>query len=119
MFGEALTPAAWVSIGTAVASLIVVPFVVHVIKQFIQARREARAAELAKVLTLYVSKVEHDDRTDRMEQTQALWQRNNSAFLDTIRTEAEEREGRIVARIDNLAVRVDNVFTHLGARRKL
>lgn len=109
----ALPPAAWVSIGTAVASLIVVPFVVHMIKHFLQTRREAKAAELAKVLAMYVTKVEHDTRSDRVELTHAKWHQETKDFLDTIRTEAHTREQRIVGQIDKLSVRVDNVFERL------
>lgn len=115
-----LPATAWVSVGIAVASLIVVPFVLHMIKQFRIARREAKAAELAKVLAMYVTKTEHDVQFERMEETQARNHRENRDFLDTIRTDAHKREGRILASIHNLGSRVDTIFENLPAvmRRK-
>lgn len=112
-----LPPGAWVSIGIAVASLIVVPVGVHLIKQFLRALQRAKAAELADALAPYVTKAEHDSRADRLEKGQKELLSEQRDFMESLRNELHTRDGFITTRFDRLTERIDHAFSGRSGRR--
>lgn len=115
-------PAYWVPIGIAVASLVVVPALVAVCKRLLEAWREAQQARLAK---LFITREEHEMNFDAMTHTQAKQHAENRDFLDTIRTEAHNREERLLEAINSgnnevgkVHARVDKLFELITGRKK-
>lgn len=122
-----------VAIGVAIAGLVVVPAVVALTKRLLQAWHEARYGRLAKV---FATREEVEMNFDELRKVQERQHAENRDFLDTIRTEALAREGRLTAiletyrqeqRTDTKDVReevgevhkrVDSVLGMLGNRRR-
>lgn len=121
-----MQPAPWViPVAIAVSSLIVVPGVVAIVKMILQHRRDAKAAALHATIAEHVAPIqeqlddfvtreEHDEHFDRLTTMHERQHKENRDFLDTIRTEAHSREGRLLQSIDGVHKRVDNLFERLG-----
>lgn len=86
-----------ISIAVAVASLIVIPALVAAGKRLVVMWREARIARLSK---LFVLQEDIDVQFDTLHKIQAKQHVENRDFLDTIRSEAQQREGKILASIE-------------------
>lgn len=118
-------PATWaiyIPIAIAIASLIVIPLMRWVFKDYFDKRAKARMAELAK---LFVS---HDEIHEKHEE--------NKKLLEAIRHDGKEREGRLTGLINAMSVqnqtfqtqvsqdfrtvngRVDSVLQMVGDRRR-
>lgn len=96
-----------VTIAIAVCTLIVVPLGKHVLDRYRQAHERAEAARLEMVITqrlaTYVTTEEHEMQFQTLTDTQDRQHRQNQDFLETIRTEALTREGRVLGSIEALA----------------
>lgn len=86
-----------ISIAVAVASLIVIPALVAAGKRLVVMWREARIARLSR---LFVLQEDIDVQFDTLHKIQAKQHVENRDFLDTIRSEAQQREGKILASIE-------------------
>lgn len=91
------------TIGAVILSVIVVPTLIAIGKHYIDQRRRVKQAALDE---RYVTKEVHDMRFEEMAATQAKQHQENRAFLDTIRTEAFAREGKVLGSIEALAAQV-------------
>lgn len=91
------------TLGAVILSVIVVPTLIAIGKHYIDQRRRAKQAALD---ARYVTKEVHDMRFDEMAATQARQHKENRDFLDTIRTEALTREGKVLGSIEALAAQV-------------
>lgn len=118
-----IPPQLWVPIMIAVASLIVVPLVVAFFKKLREIYLEAR---LAKLKASFVTREEHDRQFEDMTKAQSVNHRENRDFLDTIRTEAQKREARLLGEISatrndvrEVHGRVDTLYQQLlgGGKR--
>lgn len=91
------------TIGAVILSVIVVPTLIAIGKHYIDQRRRAKQAALDE---RYVTKEVHDMRFEEMAAIQARQHKENRDFLDTIRTEAFAREGKVLGSIEALAAQV-------------
>lgn len=114
-----------VTIAVAIASLIIVPALLAIARRLWIAWKEAEHARLVK---LFVPREEMDMQFEELTKKQAEQHQENRDFLDTIRTEAQQREGKILGSIEavsnqnrhesqrlgtdiaNLGKRVDRLF---------
>lgn len=88
------------TIGAVILSVIVVPSLIALSKHYIDQRRRAKQAALDE---RYITKEVHDMRFDELAAKQAQQHQENRAFLDTIRTEALTREGKVLGSIEALS----------------
>jgi biopolymer transport protein ExbB/TolQ len=121
-----------VTVSIAVASVVVVPALVAIGKRLFRAWREAHQAHLSK---MFVVREEWEQKFADMQAQQAQQHAENREFMDTIRTEAHRREGKILASIEavsnqhrqesqrlgtdiaRVAARVDRVFERMAGGR--
>lgn len=132
-----------VTIGIAIASLIVIPLIMSAWKKLVSWYKTAQDAALSSRLKEYVTRSEmemqFDTLTDLQNRQHAENQRflqDNQSFLDTIRTEALRREEKIITliketgdhsskqndriqgEVHKVNTRVDSVLQMLGDRRQ-
>lgn len=127
-----MQPRDLIPVGIAIASLIVVPALVAVGKRLTAAWREARQARLARLFIqreeleqfrqaqqdrlakVFVAREEVEMQFDTLNRNQAKQHEENQQFLDTIRAEALQREGRVMQKIDDVQrnTRSDVISVH-------
>lgn len=91
------------TIGAVILSVIVVPTLIAIGKHYFDQRRRAKQAALDE---RYITKEVHDMRFDEMAATQAQQHQENRDFLETIRSEALLREGKVLGSIEALSSQV-------------